>query len=44
MRSHLKTAVVALLGFILLALFLRNANLHDVWVEVTRAQDSSSSC
>jgi uncharacterized protein (TIRG00374 family) len=38
MRSHLKTALVALLGVILLALFLRNANLHDVWVEVTRAR------
>jgi uncharacterized protein (TIRG00374 family) len=38
MRAHLRTAVAALLGVILLALFLRNANLHDVWVEVTRAR------
>ena len=38
MRSHLRTAVVALLGVVLLALFLRNANLHDVWTEVTRAR------
>jgi glycosyltransferase 2 family protein len=40
MRAHLRTAVVALLGVILLALFLRNANLHDVWAEVTRARTS----
>src|SRR3954465_13394356 len=38
MRAHLRTAVVALLGVVLLALFLRNANLHDVWAEVTRAR------
>ena len=38
MRAHLRTAAVALLGVILLALFLRNANLRDVWTEVTRAR------
>ena len=38
MRAHLRTAVVALLGGILLALFLRNANLREVWAEVTRAR------
>ena len=38
MRAHLRTAVVALLGVILLALFLRNANLREVWTEVTRAR------
>ena len=27
-----------LLALLLLALFLRNANLHDVWAEVTRAR------
>jgi glycosyltransferase 2 family protein len=38
MRAHLRTAVAVLLGVVLLALFLRNASLHDVWVEVTRAR------
>jgi len=38
MRAHLRTAVVALLALLLLALFLRNANLHDVWAEVMRAR------
>ena len=38
MRAHLRTAAVALLGVILLVLFLRNANLRDVWTEVTRAR------
>ena len=38
MRAHLRTAIVALLGIILLALFLRNANLREVWAEVTRAR------
>jgi glycosyltransferase 2 family protein len=38
MRGHLKTAVVALVGVVLVVLFLRNANLRDVWAEVTRAR------
>ena len=38
MRAHVRTAIVALLGVILLALFLRNANLREVWAEVTRAR------
>jgi glycosyltransferase 2 family protein len=38
MRGHLKTAVVALAGVLLVVLFFRNANLRDVWAEVTRAR------
>lgn len=38
MRGHLKTAVVALAGVVLVVLFFRNANLSDVWAEVTRAR------
>jgi hypothetical protein len=38
MRGHLKTAVVALAGVVLVVLFFRNANLRDVWAEVTRAR------
>jgi uncharacterized protein (TIRG00374 family) len=38
MRTHLRTALVALLGIVFLVLFLRNANLRDVWREVTRAR------
>ncbi len=38
MRAHVRTAIVALLAVILLALFLRNANLRGVWAEVTRAR------
>jgi len=38
MRGHLKTAVVALVGVVLVVLFLRNANLREVWAEVTRAR------
>jgi uncharacterized membrane protein YbhN (UPF0104 family) len=38
MRAHVRTAIVALLAVILLALFLRNANLREVWAEVTRAR------
>ena len=38
MRAHLRTGIVALLVAILLALFLRNADLRDVWAEVKRAR------
>ena len=38
MRSWLRTALVAVLGLGLVTLFLWNANLHDVWREVTRAR------
>jgi uncharacterized membrane protein YbhN (UPF0104 family) len=38
MRASLRTALVALLAIGLLALFLRNTDLHQVWVEVQRAR------
>ena len=38
MRGHLRTAIVAVIGVVLVVLFLRNANLRDVWTEVTRAR------
>jgi glycosyltransferase 2 family protein len=38
MRSHLRTAVVVLLTLGLLALFLRHANLRQVWAEVVTAR------
>ncbi len=38
MRSWLRTALVAILGLGLVTLFLWNANLRDVWREVTRAR------
>jgi uncharacterized protein (TIRG00374 family) len=38
MRASLRTALVALLAIALLALFLRNTDLSQVWVEVRRAR------
>jgi hypothetical protein len=38
MRASLRTALVALLAVALLALFLRNADLSQVWAEVRRAR------
>lgn len=38
MRASLRTALVALLAIGLLALFLRNTDLHQVWAEVQRAR------
>ena len=38
MRSWLRTALVAVLGLGLVTLFLWNANLRDVWGEVTHAR------
>jgi uncharacterized protein (TIRG00374 family) len=38
MRASVRTALVALLAIALLALFLRNADLSQVWAEVRRAR------
>ncbi len=38
MRPSFRTALVALLAIALLALFLRNTDLHQVWAEVRRAR------
>ncbi len=38
MRAHLRTAFLIVLAVGLLALFLRNANLHDVWREIQRGR------
>jgi uncharacterized protein (TIRG00374 family) len=38
MRASLRTALAALLAIGLLALFLRNTDLHQVWAEVQRAR------
>ena len=37
MKSHLRTALILAVTLALIALFLRNANLADVWADVRRA-------
>lgn len=38
MHASLRTAIVALVSIVLLALFLRNADLREVWTEVERSR------
>ena len=38
MRAHLRTAIVVVLAVAMLAWFLKDANLSDVWAEIQRGR------